>query len=44
MAEFKVSIKCMWNSETGDFAKLSDDSEEGMQQDDEDEEEEDGSE
>lgn len=43
MADFKVTIKCMWNSETGDFAQLADESE-GMQQDDEDEEEEDGSE
>lgn len=40
MAEFKVTIKCMWNSETGDFAQLADGSED-MQ---ENEEEEDGSE
>uniref|UniRef100_A0A8C1UCF2 Ribosome assembly factor mrt4 n=2 Tax=Cyprinus carpio TaxID=7962 RepID=A0A8C1UCF2_CYPCA len=24
MAEFKISIKCMWNSESGDFEKLTD--------------------
>lgn len=23
MAEFKISIKCMWNSESGDFVKVS---------------------
>lgn len=24
MVEFKLSIKCMWNSESGDFEKLTD--------------------
>ncbi|KAL2090811.1 hypothetical protein ACEWY4_013074 [Coilia grayii] len=42
MAEFKVTIKCMWNSETGDFAQLADGSED--MQENEEEEEEDGSE
>ncbi|XP_062401048.1 mRNA turnover protein 4 homolog [Sardina pilchardus] len=27
MAEFKLTIKCMWNSETGEFQKLSEESE-----------------
>lgn len=29
MAEFKVTLKCMWNSETGDFQLFAD--EEAMQ-------------
>lgn len=41
MAEFKLTIKCMWDSETGDFKKLSEESE-SMQE--EEEEDEDGSE
>lgn len=40
MAEFKVSIKCMWNSETGDFEKLTEGEEdEGIEEDDGDESE-----
>ncbi|XP_076123603.1 mRNA turnover protein 4 homolog [Alosa pseudoharengus] len=42
MAEFKLTIKCMWNSETGDFKKLSEESE--SMQDKEDMEDDDGSE
>ncbi|KAA0707519.1 mRNA turnover protein 4 -like protein [Triplophysa tibetana] len=35
MAEFKLSIKCMWNSETGDFEKLTEGEEdEGIEEDD----------
>ncbi|KAI1890506.1 hypothetical protein AGOR_G00154400 [Albula goreensis] len=30
MAEFKVRIKCMWNSETGDFEKMLDEEEDAM--------------
>ncbi|KAM7422852.1 hypothetical protein PAMA_010742 [Pampus argenteus] len=41
MAEFKVQIKCMWNSETGEFQNLAGE-EESMQDDDDDDEEEDG--
>lgn len=38
MAEFKLSIKCMWNSETGDFEKLTEGEEdEGIEEDDGDE-------
>ena len=50
MAEFKLTIKCMWNSETGDFKPLTDESiqdkedESESMQDKEDEEEIDGSE
>ncbi|XP_012691380.1 mRNA turnover protein 4 homolog [Clupea harengus] len=50
MAEFKLTIKCMWNSETGDFKLLTDESiqdkedESESMQDKEDEEEIDGSE
>ncbi|KAJ8259116.1 hypothetical protein COCON_G00181280 [Conger conger] len=44
MAEFKVTIKCMWNSETGDFEKLQgeeeEDEEEAMQGDEVEEDEE----
>jgi len=36
MAEFKVQIKCMWNSETGEFVNLAGE-EESMQDNDEDE-------
>lgn len=36
MAEFKVQIKCMWNSETGEFEKMATEEEPG-----EDEEEDD---
>ncbi|XP_056590720.1 mRNA turnover protein 4 homolog [Triplophysa dalaica] len=40
MAEFKLSIKCMWNSETGDFEKLTEGEEdEGIEEDDGDESE-----
>ncbi|KAG5274731.1 hypothetical protein AALO_G00139520 [Alosa alosa] len=42
MAEFKLTLKCMWNSETGDFKKLSEESE--SMQDKEDMEDDDGSE
>lgn len=38
MAEFKLQIKCMWSSETGEFEKFA---EEESMQDDEDNEEED---
>uniref|UniRef100_A0AAY4D2U4 Ribosome assembly factor mrt4 n=1 Tax=Denticeps clupeoides TaxID=299321 RepID=A0AAY4D2U4_9TELE len=31
MAEFKLSIKCMWNSESGDFVQLIEDGSEAMQ-------------
>ncbi|XP_030633140.1 mRNA turnover protein 4 homolog [Chanos chanos] len=44
MAEFKVSIKCMWNSETGDFEKLAEEEEEGITQEKEEEDDEAGSE
>lgn len=37
MAEFKVQIKCMWNSETGEFDNLG--GEESMEKDEEEEEE-----
>lgn len=35
MAEFKITIKCMWNSESGDFEMLTGD-EEHIQEKDED--------
>lgn len=31
MAEFKLTLKCMWNSETGDCELLADADEEAMQ-------------
>lgn len=31
MAEFTVSVKCMWNSESGDFQLLAEEDEEAMQ-------------
>lgn len=37
MAEFRVRIQCMWNSETSDFEKLAE--EEAMQDNDDKEEE-----
>lgn len=40
MAEFKVTVKCMWNSESGDFELLADD-EEAMQAKDADEDDDD---
>uniref|UniRef100_A0A4W5RSQ0 Ribosome assembly factor mrt4 n=1 Tax=Hucho hucho TaxID=62062 RepID=A0A4W5RSQ0_9TELE len=43
MAEFRVQIKCMWNSETSDFEKLAEEEEEEAMQDiDKEEEEGDG--
>lgn len=36
MAEFKVQIKCMWNSETGEFQNFASE-EESMQDNDEEE-------
>ncbi|XP_051528469.1 mRNA turnover protein 4 homolog [Myxocyprinus asiaticus] len=43
MAEFKLSIKCMWNSESGDFEKLMEgDDEEETRKEEEDLEEDDG--
>lgn len=46
MAEFKLSIKCMWNSESGEFEKLTDgdDDDETKEAEDEDSEGEEGSE
>ncbi|XP_066526386.1 mRNA turnover protein 4 homolog [Hoplias malabaricus] len=42
MAEFKMSIKCMWNSESGEFEILADDKEDNQEQmNDEDEDSED---
>lgn len=35
MAEFKVQLKCMWNSETGEFENLAGE-EDNMQEDDDD--------
>ncbi|XP_060766588.1 mRNA turnover protein 4 homolog [Neoarius graeffei] len=32
MAEFKVTVKCMWNSETGDFTLLVEGDEEAEQE------------
>nr|ACI66337.1 mRNA turnover protein 4 homolog [Salmo salar] len=40
MAEFRVQIKCMWNSETSDFEKLAEEEEEEAMQDNDKEEEE----
>lgn len=40
MAEFKVTLKCMWNSETGDFQLFADADEEAMQANDDDDDEE----
>ncbi|KAK6321474.1 mRNA turnover protein 4 homolog [Coregonus clupeaformis] len=42
MAEFRVQIKCMWNSETSDFEKLAEEEEEEAMQDNDDKEEEEG--
>ena len=42
MAEFRVQIKCMWNSETSDFEKLAEEEEEEAMQDNDTEEEEGG--
>ncbi|XP_056323828.1 mRNA turnover protein 4 homolog [Danio aesculapii] len=45
MAEFKLSIKCMWNSESGEFEKLTDaDEDETKEAEDEDSEDGEGSE
>uniref|UniRef100_A0AAR2JKL8 Ribosome assembly factor mrt4 n=2 Tax=Pygocentrus nattereri TaxID=42514 RepID=A0AAR2JKL8_PYGNA len=41
MAEFKVTIKCMWNSDTGDFVTLAGEEEDNQQKDEEEEEEDD---
>lgn len=41
MAEFKVTIKCMWNSETGDFELLAEGDEEAMQAKDDDDDDDD---
>ncbi|MCJ8744665.1 hypothetical protein PDJAM_G00121220 [Pangasius djambal] len=41
MAEFKVTVKCMWNSETGDFELLDEGAEEAMQTRDDDDDEDD---
>ena len=38
MAEFKVTIKFLWNSETGDFQKLVGDSAEEEEEEDDDDE------
>ncbi|XP_067243190.1 mRNA turnover protein 4 homolog [Chanodichthys erythropterus] len=42
MAEFKLSIKCMWNSESGDFEKLTDGDEDVTRKEDADEDSEEG--
>lgn len=36
MAEFKVTVKCMWNSETGDFELLEEGEEAAQGEDDDD--------
>lgn len=43
MAEFRVTVKCMWNSETGDFELLAEGDEDTMQAEDCDEDEDDES-
>ncbi|XP_026098325.1 mRNA turnover protein 4 homolog [Carassius auratus] len=40
MAEFKISVKCMWNSESGDFEKLTDDDSDETKKEETDEDEE----
>ncbi|XP_048028458.1 mRNA turnover protein 4 homolog [Megalobrama amblycephala] len=42
MAEFKLSIKCMWNSESGDFEKLTDGDEDATRKEESDEDSEEG--
>ncbi|XP_072522081.1 mRNA turnover protein 4 homolog [Salminus brasiliensis] len=42
MAEFKVTIKCMWNSESGDFEMLAGDEGDNQEEEEEEEEEDDG--
>ncbi|XP_051768795.1 mRNA turnover protein 4 homolog [Ctenopharyngodon idella] len=42
MAEFKLSIKCMWNSESGDFEKLTDGDEDAARKEEADEDSEEG--
>ncbi|KTF88686.1 hypothetical protein cypCar_00017854 [Cyprinus carpio] len=41
-AEFKISVKCMWNSESGDFEKLTDGDSEETKKEETDEDSEDG--
>lgn len=43
MAEFKVTVKCMWNSETGDFTLLVEGDEEAELEKDDDDDDEDSS-
>ncbi|XP_052425727.1 mRNA turnover protein 4 homolog [Carassius gibelio] len=40
MAEFKISVKCMWNSESGEFEKLTDDDSDETKKEETDEDEE----
>uniref|UniRef100_A0A8C1J4N2 Ribosome assembly factor mrt4 n=1 Tax=Cyprinus carpio TaxID=7962 RepID=A0A8C1J4N2_CYPCA len=42
MAEFKISVKCMWNSESGDFEKLTDSDSDETKKEETDEDSEDG--
>ncbi|XP_026077517.1 mRNA turnover protein 4 homolog [Carassius auratus] len=42
MAEFKISVKCMWNSESGDFEKLTDGDSDETKKEETDEDSEDG--
>ncbi len=42
MAEFKISIKCMWISESGDFEKLTDGDSDETKKEETDEDSEDG--
>ncbi len=42
MAEFKISIKCMWNSESGEFEKQTDGDSEETKKEETDEDSEDG--
>ena len=41
MAEFKVQIKCMWNSETNEFESLANEEEPMQDKDDDDDEDDD---